>query len=76
MGSNDTSCPYDYSYRIVAMMDKNDIRQLSTIEQLDKLTIRKVSIDKLLETDMTYDQMSKVTGMSVYEIRRYTGSIQ
>lgn len=59
------------------MMDKNDIRQLNTIEQLDNLTIRKVSLDKLLETsDMTYEQMSKVTGMSVYEIRRYTGSIQ
>ena len=76
MGSNDIGCPYDYSLWIIAMMDKNDIRQLITIEQLDKLTIRKVSIDKLLETDMTYDQMSKVTGMSVYEIRRYTGSIQ
>ena len=61
--------------------DKNDIRQMSSNEQmvletLDDLSIRKVSLDKLLETDMTYDQMSKVTGMSVYEIRRYTGSIQ
>ena len=63
------------------MMDKNDIRTMSTprrgvMEQLNDLSIRKVSIDKLLETDMTYTQMSKVTGMSVYEIRRYTGSIQ
>ena len=60
------------------MMDKNDIRLMSTVDELlDKLTIRKVSLDKLLETsDMTYEQMSKVTGMSVYEIRRYTGSIQ
>ena len=46
------------------------------MEQLNDLSIRKVSIDKLLETDMTYTEMSKVTGMSVYEIRRYTGSIQ
>ena len=73
------------------MMDKNDIRQISTplrgndgiplrgsspMEQLESLSIRKVSIDKLLKTDMTYEQMSKLTGMSVYEIRRYTGSIQ
>ena len=62
------------------MMDKNDIRLLSdddVLSALDNLTIRKTSIDKLLEeTDMTYDQMSKATGMSVYEIRRYTGSIQ
>ena len=59
------------------MMDKNDIRHTTTLEQLDNLSIRKVSLDQLLETsDMTYEQMSKVTGMSVYEIRRYTGSIQ
>ena len=64
------------------MMDKNDIRQIAApkrggiMEALDALTIRKVSIDKLLETDMTYEEMSKHTGMSVYEIRRYTGSIQ
>jgi len=61
------------------MMDKNDIRLLEgndVLSALDKLTVRKVSIDKLLETDMTYVQMSKATGMSVYEIRRYTGSIQ
>ena len=67
------------------MMDKNDIRQITTPsrggfmdvpEALSKLTVRKYSIDKLLETDMTYVQMSKLTGMSVYEIRRYTGSIQ
>jgi len=60
-------------------MDKNDIRLLEgndVMSALDKLTVRKVSIDKLLETDMTYVQMSKATGMSVYEIRRYTGSIQ
>ena len=67
------------------MMDKNDIRHIATPsrggfmdvpEALSKLTVRKYSIDKLLETDMTYVQMSKVTGMSVYEIRKYTGSIQ
>jgi len=61
------------------MMDKNDIRLIEgndVMSALDKLTVRKVSIDKLLETDMTYVQMSKATGMSVYEIRRYTGSIQ
>ena len=61
------------------MMDKNDIRLMSeddVLSALDDLSIRKVSIDKLLETDMTYEQMSKATGMSVYEIRKYTGSIQ
>ena len=61
------------------MMDKNDIRLMSeddVLSALDDLSIRKVSIDKLLETDMTYVQMSKATGMSVYEIRKYTGSIQ
>jgi len=61
------------------MMDKNDIRLMSefdVLSALDDLSIRKVSIDKLLETDMTWTQMSKATGMSVYEIRKYTGSIQ
>ena len=67
------------------MMDKNDIRHITTPtrggfmdvpEALNRLTVRKVSIDKLLETDMTWTEMSKLTGMSVYEIRRYTGSIQ
>ena len=67
------------------MMDKNDIRHITTPtrggfmdvpEALSKLTVRKYSIDRLLETDMTYEEMSKLTGMSVYEIRRYTGSIQ
>ena len=61
------------------MMDKNDIRLMTeddVLSALDDLSIRKVSIDKLLETDMTYVQMSKATGMSVYEIRKYTGSIQ
>ena len=55
------------------MMDKNDIRLMSeddVLSALDDLSIRKVSIDKLLETDMTYDQMSKEKGMSVYEIRK------
>ena len=45
-------------------------------EALNRLTVRKYSIDKLLETDMTWEKMSKLTGMSVYEIRRYIGSIQ
>ena len=57
------------------MMDKNDIRTMSTPE-LQKLSSREQTIDELLKTDMTYTQMSKVLGMSVYEIRRYTGSIQ
>ena len=53
------------------MMDKNQIRKITkTTEQKERL------IDKLLLTDATYNEMSKVTGMSVYEIRRYTGSIQ
>ena len=67
------------------MMDKNDIRHITTPtrggfmdipEALNRLSVRKYSIDKLLETDMTYEEMSKHTGMSVYEIRRYTGLIQ
>jgi len=67
------------------MTNKNEFQHITTPsrggfmdvpESLNKLTVRKYSIDKLLETDMTWTQMSKLTGMSVYEIRRYTGSIQ
>ena len=64
------------------MMDKNDIRTMSIpkrdtiMDQPDNFSIRKVSIDKLLQTDMTFTQMSELTGMSVYEIRRYIGLIQ
>ena len=70
------------------MMDKNDIRKMKSIttpsrggfmdvpEALDRLSIRKYSIDKLLETDLPLTKMAELTGMSVYEIRRYTGSIQ
>ena len=67
------------------MMDKNDFRYITTPsrggfmdvpEALNKLTVRKYSIDKLLETDLPWTKMAELTGMSVYEIRRYTGSIQ
>ena len=67
------------------MMDKNDIRHITTPsrggfmdvpEALNKLTVRKYSIDKLLETDLPLTKMAELTGMTVYEIRRYTGSIQ
>ncbi len=69
-------------------MDKNDFRTITEddvtyngrrIGTFDSKGLREMSIDKLeqlLVTDMTYTQMSKATGMSVYEIRRYTGSIQ
>jgi len=67
------------------MMDKNDIRHITTPTRggfmdvpaaLNKLTVRKYSIDKLLETDLPWTKMAELTGMTVYEIRRYTGSIQ
>jgi len=53
------------------MMDKNKIRKITKTDvQKTKL------IDKLLQTDMTLDEMSTMSGMTVYQIRRYTGSIQ
>ena len=67
------------------MMDKNDIRYITTPsrggfmdvpEALNRLSVRKYSIDKLLETDLPLTKMAELTGMSVYEIRKYTGSIQ
>ncbi len=67
------------------MMDKNDIRHITTPtrggfmdvpEALNRLSVRKYSIDKLLETDLPLTKMAELTGMTVYEIRRYTGSIQ
>ena len=67
------------------MMDKNDIRHIATPtrggfmdvpEALNRLSVRKYSIDKLLETDLPLTKMAELTGMTVYEIRRYTGSIQ
>ena len=53
------------------MMDKNQIRKITKSEE-QKTRL----IDKLLQTDMTLEEMSTMSGMSVYEIRRYTGSIQ
>jgi len=69
------------------MMDKNDLRTMNQNDLITEVTCNgkrvgtfdsrdKTRIDELLQTDMTYVQMSKQTGMSVYEIRRYTGSIQ
>ena len=67
------------------MMNKNEFRHITTPsrggfmdvpEALNKLTVRKYSIDKLLETDLPWTKMAELTGMTVYEIRRYTGSIQ
>jgi len=53
------------------MMDKNQIRKITKSEE-QKTRL----IDKLLQTDMTWEEMSTMSGMSVYQIRRYTGSIQ
>ena len=67
------------------MMNKNEFRHITTPsrggfmdvpEALNKLTVRKYSIDKLLQIDLPWTKMAELTGMSVYEIRRYTGSIQ
>ena len=64
------------------MMDKNDIRHISTprrgsvMDKLNNLSVRKVSLDKLVQQDITYKKMSEISGKSVYEIRRYIGLIQ
>ena len=64
------------------MMDKNDIRTITTpkrggiMEQLNSLSVRTVSMSKLVQQDITYAEMSKISGKSVYEIRRYLGLIQ
>ncbi len=63
------------------MMDKNDIRHITTpkrgvMEALNNLTVRKVSLDKLIQQDITYTEMAKLSGKSVYEIRRHIGLIQ
>lgn len=69
------------------MMNKNELRELTLDDLVTDVTYEgkkigtfdsrdKSRIDELLLTDMTYTRMSKLTGMSVYEIRRYTGSIQ
>ena len=67
------------------MMDKNDIRHITTPRRggfmdipkaLDTLSIRKISMDKLVRQDITYTEMAKISGRSVYEIRRYLGLIQ
>jgi hypothetical protein len=71
------------------MMDKNDFRELTQDDLMTEVTYKgkRVGtfnpysqktrlIDKLLLTPVTYQEMSEQTGMSVYEIRRYTGSIQ
>jgi len=70
-------------------MDKNDFRELTQDDLMTEVTHKgkRVGtfnpfspktklIDKLLQTDMTWDEMSTMSGLSVYQIRRYTGSIQ
>jgi response regulator of citrate/malate metabolism len=67
------------------MMNKNDIRHISAPrrggfmdipESLSRLTVRKVSLSKLVQQDITYKEMAKISGYSEYEIRRYLGLIQ
>ena len=64
------------------MKDKNDIRHVSTprrgrvMDELNDLSVRKVSLDKLVQQDIPYEKMSEISGKSVYEIRRYIGLIQ
>ena len=70
------------------MMDKNDIRKMSKIttpsrggfmdvpEALDRLSIRKVSLEKVSKLDITYKKMAEIAGVSEYEVRRYLGLIQ
>ncbi len=63
------------------MMDKNDIRKIGTpkrgiMDQLSNLSVRKVSLDKLVQQDITYKEMAKIAGVSEYEIRRYIGLLQ
>ena len=45
-------------------------------KSLDKLSIRSVSLSKLVEQDITYAEMAKLSGKSEYEIRRFLGLIQ
>ena len=70
------------------MMDKNDIRKMTKIttpsrggfmdvpEALSKLSIRKVSLEKVSKLDITYKKMAEIAGVSEYEVRRYLGLIQ
>jgi len=63
------------------MMDKNDIRMIGTpkrgiMDQLSNLSVRKVSLDKLVQQDITYKEMAKIAGVSEYEIRRFIGLLQ
>ena len=67
------------------MMNKNDLRAITSPRRggfmdipksLDKLSIRSVSLSKLVEQDITYAEMAKVSGKSEYEIRRFLGLIQ
>ena len=64
------------------MMDKNDIRTMSAprrggfmddLTNLSSLSIRKVSLKKVLQMEITHKQMAKMTGLSEYEIRRELG---
>ena len=57
------------------MMNKNDIRTMNdpVLQQLEKLSIRKVSLKKVLQMEITHKQMAKMTGLSEYEIRRELG---
>ena len=64
------------------MMDKNDIRTMTTprrggfmddLTNLSNLSIRKVSLKKVLQMEITHKQMAKMTGLSEYEIRRELG---
>ena len=43
------------------------------MDQLEKLSIRKVSVEKVLEMEITHEKMAEMTGLSEYEIRRKLG---
>jgi len=65
------------------MMDKNDFRMITMprrgdgiMDQLERLSIRKVSLAKVSKLDITYKKMAEMAGVSEYEVRRYLGLIQ
>ena len=67
------------------MMNKNEFRHITTPsrggfmdipEALNNLSIRSVSLSKLVQQDITYAEMAKLSGKSEYEIRRFVGLIQ
>ena len=58
------------------MMDKNEIRYIDTMDQLNALSIRKIDLDKMNASGMSYEEMARISGKSVYEVRRHLGLVQ